>query len=186
LIGYENRLLRKQDFTDDRVDAGEIGAGHTVTALYEVVPVGCDGGAAPPPTPSRCRYRRVDGGWRTADSGGQKSGNSELGTRNPEPGTLNSELLTVKVRYKERDGSVSQRLEFPLTDPRHDVGRRERRFQVRGVGGQLRDDFAGIALQGHGDASGGGGVGPPRARQRRRGQRNEFLGLVSRAQTIVQ
>ena len=40
LIGYENRVLAHQDFDDDRKDAGEIGAGHTVTALYEVVPVG--------------------------------------------------------------------------------------------------------------------------------------------------
>src|SRR5207245_8182242 len=40
LIGYEKRMLRKEDFNNDKVDAGEIGAGHTVTALYEVVPVG--------------------------------------------------------------------------------------------------------------------------------------------------
>src|ERR671918_2579400 len=40
LIGYENRLLNKEDFNDDRKDAGEIGAGHTVTALYELVPIG--------------------------------------------------------------------------------------------------------------------------------------------------
>ena len=40
LIGFENRLLRREDFNDDRVDAGDIGAGHTVTALYEVVPSG--------------------------------------------------------------------------------------------------------------------------------------------------
>ena len=40
LIGYENRVLRNEDFNDDRKDAGEIGAGHTVTALYEIVPAG--------------------------------------------------------------------------------------------------------------------------------------------------
>ena len=40
LIGYENRMLRKEDFNNDKIDAGEIGAGHTVTALYEVVPGG--------------------------------------------------------------------------------------------------------------------------------------------------
>ena len=42
LIGYENRVLRNEDFNDDRKDAGEIGAGHTVTALYEIVPAGTD------------------------------------------------------------------------------------------------------------------------------------------------
>ena len=40
LVGYENRLLNREDFNDDRKDAGEIGAGHTVTALYEIVPPG--------------------------------------------------------------------------------------------------------------------------------------------------
>ena len=40
LIGYENRILRHEDFNDDKKDAGEIGAGHSVTALYEIVPVG--------------------------------------------------------------------------------------------------------------------------------------------------
>ena len=40
LIGYENRMLAKEDFNDDKKDAGEIGSGHTVTALYEVIPVG--------------------------------------------------------------------------------------------------------------------------------------------------
>ena len=42
LIGYENRVLADQDFNDDKKDAGEIGAGHTVTALYEIVPAGGD------------------------------------------------------------------------------------------------------------------------------------------------
>ena len=46
LIGYENRTLQTEDFTDDRKDAGEIGAGHTVTALYELVPPGRDGSLA--------------------------------------------------------------------------------------------------------------------------------------------
>ncbi|MEI9958638.1 MAG: YfbK domain-containing protein [Ferruginibacter sp.] len=40
LIGYENRMLQKEDFNDDKKDAGELGAGHTVTALYEIIPVG--------------------------------------------------------------------------------------------------------------------------------------------------
>src|SRR5205085_8584034 len=46
LIGYEKRMLRKEDFNNDKVDAGEIGAGHTVTALYEVVPVGANANPA--------------------------------------------------------------------------------------------------------------------------------------------
>ena len=64
LIGYENRLLRSEDFNDDKKDAGEIGAGHTVTALYELVPPGepiegTDVDAAEVPAPGRAGRRRA-------------------------------------------------------------------------------------------------------------------------------
>ena len=192
LIGYENRLLRKQDFTDDRVDAGEIGAGHAVTALYEIVPVGATAALRLADT-EPLRYRRVDGGGRTVDGGRlttdggrQTTENPELDSRNPEPGTLSSELLTVKVRYKEPGGSVSQRLEFPLTDRGTTWADASDDFKfaasVASFGMILRESpykgtatlaaVAEWARQGLGSDAGG--------------QRNEFLGLVSRAQTIVQ
>ena len=60
LIGYENRMLAREDFNNDQVDAGEIGAGHRVTALYEIVPVGAQGRIDP------LRY-----GSRTRDAGRQ-------------------------------------------------------------------------------------------------------------------
>jgi len=94
LLGYENRLLAKEDFNNDQVDAGEIGAAHTVTALYEVVPVG----APLPATGSvdALKYQRTaDSGRKTAASG---------------------EMLTVKIRYKDPAGDVSRMLEFPLRD----------------------------------------------------------------------
>ena len=86
LIGYENRLLNHEDFNDDKKDAGEIGAGHTVTALYEIVPVGVkvDAGGVDP-----LKYQRDARDTRAAASG---------------------ELLTVKVRYKEPDGDKSSLL----------------------------------------------------------------------------
>lgn len=79
LVGYENRKLEHQDFNDDRKDAGEIGAGHTVTALYEVVPAG---GALDAPMADALRY--------------QKPGE-------PTPEARSGEMLTVNVRYKEPD-----------------------------------------------------------------------------------
>ena len=213
LIGYENRLLRKQDFSDDRIDAGEIGAGHTVTALYEVVPVGATAALSLAST-EPLKYRmadggrqraedgrqRAEGGGRTAEVGGQRSEvggqwsevgqpgtrNPEPGTRDQEPGTLSSELLTVKVRYKAPDGSMSQRLEFPLTDRGTTWADASDDFKfaasVAGFGMILRESpykgtatlaaVAEWARQGLGSDAGG--------------QRNEFLGLVSRAQTVVQ
>src|SRR5215467_3459723 len=96
LIGYENRALRNEDFNDDKVDAGEIGAGHTVTALYEVVPVGAaiNPAASVPPVDSL------------------KYSSSER----PVSTTASSEMLTVKLRYKKPDGDKSELMEKPVID----------------------------------------------------------------------
>lgn len=90
LIGYENRLLANEDFNNDRKDAGELGAGHTVTALYEIVPVGSAN-----PLVDKLKYQ--PGQDVLAKSAG-----------------LTAELLTVKLRYKEPQGSTSQLLAQPL------------------------------------------------------------------------
>jgi Ca-activated chloride channel family protein len=93
LIGYENRVLRAEDFNDDEKDAGEIGAGHTVTALYEIVPAGAPSDDA----------RRVD----------------PLKYQRPleaTEGASTGELLTVKLRYKEPDGETSRLLERAVKD----------------------------------------------------------------------
>jgi Ca-activated chloride channel family protein len=84
LIGYENRLLRNKDFNDDRKDAGEMGAGHTVTALYEIVPAGL-----PFPRVDPLKYRPAP----TAPARRSEHAN---------------ELMTVKLRYKEPDGGASR------------------------------------------------------------------------------
>jgi Ca-activated chloride channel family protein len=100
LIGYENRALANRDFNDDTKDAGEIGAGHTVTALYEIVPVGAPrvntGGV------DRLRY--------------QKRPQPQERARIAVPEAVSSEMLTVKLRYKQPDGHVSQLVEFNVVD----------------------------------------------------------------------
>jgi Ca-activated chloride channel family protein len=93
LIGYENRLLAHEDFNDDRKDAGEIGAGHSVTALYEVVPVGVEAPGVDP-----LRYQ-------------QQAPEPVL---TPEAAT--GELLTVKVRYKAPAGDTSRLLTRRVTN----------------------------------------------------------------------
>ena len=85
LIGYENRALRAEDFNDDRKDAGEIGAGHSVTALYEIVPAGSD--AKPAVDPLKYQMRTP---------------------------SESSEIATVKVRFKRPDGDVSRLSEYPV------------------------------------------------------------------------
>ena len=96
LIGYEKRMLRKQDFNNDKIDAGEIGAGHTVTALYEIVPVG---GEIPSGDVDPLKYQQP-------------------AEEKPERyvSTGSKELLTLKLRYKQPDGDTSKLLEFPVTD----------------------------------------------------------------------
>ena len=97
LIGYENRLLKNQDFNDDRKDAGEIGAGHSVTAIYEIVPVGAE-----PPRPSvdPLKYGPAPTAERAATAAGKFDG----------------ELVTVKLRYKAPDGDVSKLTSTVITD----------------------------------------------------------------------
>ncbi|MGL4514625.1 MAG: YfbK domain-containing protein [Lacipirellulaceae bacterium] len=100
LIGYENRMLRTEDFNDDRKDAGDIGAGHTVTALYEVVPAGAEVGV-PPADP--LKY--------------QPKADATTVAAPPKPsGDATDELLTLKLRWKQPDGDTSTKREFVLTD----------------------------------------------------------------------
>jgi Ca-activated chloride channel homolog len=118
LIGYENRVLAHSDFNDDTKDAGEIGAGHNVTALYEVVPAG---GKATPKKTDDLKYQ--DGGSLSPAAG-------------------SGELLTVKVRYKEPEGSASKLLSFPVADADHTLAETSRDFRfsaaVAGFGMLLR------------------------------------------------
>jgi Ca-activated chloride channel family protein len=93
LIGYESRLLNDEDFNDDTKDAGELGAGHTVTALYEIVPVGVD---APVGKVDNLKYQQTKN-----DASMPKFTDSK-------------ELLTVKLRYKEPDENKSKKLEVPV------------------------------------------------------------------------
>ncbi|MBG9375113.1 von Willebrand factor type A domain-containing protein [Panacibacter sp. DH6] len=93
LIGYENRMLAKEDFNNDQKDAGELGSGHTVTALYEIVPVHAPD--EPMDSVDALRYQKVKK---------QKLTN-----------VYTNEILNVKLRYKAPDGDVSRLLQFPLT-----------------------------------------------------------------------
>jgi Ca-activated chloride channel family protein len=88
LLGYENRALKREDFSNDKVDAGEIGAGHTVTALYEIVPTGEKGWLEP------LRYGKASAA--VSDKGG--------------------ELAMLRVRYQLPEGGKSRLIERPITD----------------------------------------------------------------------
>lgn len=118
LIGYENRMLAAEDFNDDTKDAGEIGAGHTVTALYEIVPAGQSVNDTPPV--DELKY--------------QVEGNLPV---------QSEDLLTVKLRYKQPDSDTSSKLEFPLKNDDRSFEQADDDFRfatsVAGLGMLLRD-----------------------------------------------
>lgn len=94
LIGYENRMLRDEDFNDDKKDAGDLGAGHSVTALYEVVPVGApDADSVRKGDPLRYQGTHV-----SSDAAGK------------------DELMYVKLRYKEPSGGASKLITHVVRD----------------------------------------------------------------------
>jgi len=90
LIGYENRALAEQDFDNDKVDAGDIGAGHQVTAIYEVVPTGAKGWMA---------SRHFTANTRVA------------------PGKQDGQMAFVRLRYKLPSGDTSRLIERPVAAP---------------------------------------------------------------------
>ncbi|MCE9556486.1 MAG: von Willebrand factor type A domain-containing protein [Planctomycetes bacterium] len=119
LLGYEDRILAAEDFNNDKKDAGEIGSGHTVTALYEIVPAG-----------ERMPVAQVD----------------ELKYQKPKKVVAHDEadeLLTLKIRYKEPMADVSQLIEVPVSDEGKKFAAASSDFQfaaaVAGFGMVLRD-----------------------------------------------
>ena len=160
LIGYENRALADEDFNDDQKDAGEIGAGHTVTALYEVVPRGAASKDAP--KVDALRYQKRDATGDGAD-----------------------ELLTVKVRYKRPDGTKSQLITQTLRDSPKTLDQSDPDFRfaaaVAAFGMKIRDsrfapkvDFGDVLrLAKSGLADDADGV------------RAEFLSLVRKAESLT-
>ncbi len=121
LIGYENRMLKSEDFQDDKKDAGEIGAGHSVTALYEIVPVGA-ATAADLPSVDSLKYQKPAELSAAAGSG---------------------ELFTLKLRYKFPGQDKSNLLEYVAVDSGISFEQSDQEFQfaaaVAGFGMLLRE-----------------------------------------------
>ncbi|MDL2222457.1 VWA domain-containing protein, partial [Parabacteroides sp. OttesenSCG-928-N08] len=161
LIGYESRLLNDEDFNDDSKDAGEMGAGHTVTALYEIVPTGVEsnlGGGVDP-----LKYQQ------------QPTVKFSL--------PASEELLTVKLRYKAPDSDVSQRMEVVVSDNRTKSLSSDFRFAaaVAMFGQLLRDsDF-----KGDGDCDKVIALAQSALDNDGRGYRREFIRLVESARGML-
>jgi len=107
LIGYENRMLSKEDFNNDKKDAGDLGSGHTVTALYEVIPVGVKSHF----------LEKVDSlKYQSNIAPLSKSSHSD-------------EIMTVKFRYKAPDEDVSKLIEHPVIDNQVSIAKTSDNFR---------------------------------------------------------
>ncbi len=118
LVGYENRMLKKEDFNNDKKDAGELGAGHTVTALYEIIPAG-----------SNQKVNGVD------ELKYQKSVATNA--------SATSEIMTLKLRYKPAQSNTSSLITIPVQDRGTKLAQSSNNFRfsaaVAGYGMILRD-----------------------------------------------
>lgn len=119
LIGYENRMLKNEDFNNDKKDAGDLGSGHTVTALYEVIPVGVESEFF---KLDELKYQKV-----VVDKNAAASG----------------ELMTIKFRYKEPASNTSKLIVYPLMDSKIAINKTSDNFRwsaaVAAFGMLLRD-----------------------------------------------
>lgn len=174
LIGYANRMLNKEDFNNDRKDAGELGAGHSVTALYEVIPKGlrigfADVDALKYQNSSRMEYIHSD---KTEYPGYTK----EAYTSN--------EIMNIKLRYKSPESYTSRCIVNPVSDTVADFSQSSDNFRfsaaVAGLGLLLRDseykgnlacrDVIALAESAKGEDT--------------EGRRNEFINLAKSCRTM--
>ncbi len=182
LIGYEKRLLAKEDFNNDKKDAGEIGTGHTITALYEIVPASLkypDG----KPAVDDLRYAQNGPSSAKAKDKLEEAGEFKADLK---PAAPSPETMTVKLRYKQPDGDKSQLIEIPFTDNEKKIADSDKEFQfavsVAGFGMLLRDSqHAGeltwkmvrqLALSGKGPDE--------------QGWRGEFIQLIEKARGLTE
>lgn len=163
LIGYENRLLEDRDFNDDKKDAGEMGSGHTVTALYEIIPTGVKSSFSG--TVDDLKYQE---------------------NKKPKINNGSKEILTVKLRYKEPDGNSSKLIQEAVIDHSAPFGGASNNFRfaasVAEFGMLLRQsDFKQQASFDHVIQTASQAMGTDRE-----GYRSEFIKLAKSAKLMAE
>jgi Ca-activated chloride channel family protein len=162
LIGYENRLLADRDFQDDTKDAGEIGAGHTVTALYELIPAGQQTEASPPPADD-LKYQQP----RELTAAGD-----------------DDELLTVNLRFKQPDEDQSTPLSAALQDAEKTFDAASKDFRFAAAVASFGMLLRGSQHAGEGSFARAHAMASAAMGQDVHGYRAEFLELVRKAAAL--
>ncbi len=162
LIGYENRILNKEDFNNDQKDAGDLGSGHTVTALYEIIPVGVKSPFIEKTDPLKYQEQnRMTGAAK------------------------GNEMLTIKFRYKNPDADTSRLIEHPVLDHMVGIQQASQNFRFASAVAAF-----GMLLR-HSEFSGGADFGQVISLARsaqgsdKEGYRAQFLQLVEDASSLT-
>jgi len=161
LLGYENRELDNKDFKDDTKDAGEIGAGHTVTALYEVVPI----------------KNNIDAGSDDLKYQDVKINDNAL---------YSDEILTVKIRYKEPDGDASKEIVSVLTGNKIKLVNSSNNFKFSAAVAEFAMVLMDSEFKGSADFQSIAKMAKASIGEDQFGYRAEFLTLVERAAILME
>ena len=161
LIGYENRLLNKEDFNNDLKDAGELGSGHTVTALYEIIPVGIKSNFIE--SVDKLKYQKE----APIASGGE-------------------EMMTIKFRYKKPDGNTSRLLEHPVIDRLVPVAKTSDNFRFAASVAQFGMLLRNSEFRQSSSYTNCWNLGRSAMGEDKEGYRSEFLKIVRNAEALAQ
>lgn len=164
LVGYENRMLAKEDFNNDKKDAGDLGSGHTVTALYEIIPAGVEDEALD--SVDALRYQK-----NTAKVKVNKD--------------FSGELMNVKLKYKQPDGNTSSLIQHLVIDRQVDVANTSANYRFAAAVAEFGMLLRNSKYKGDGDYNmvrmlAGNALGNDAE-----GYRKEFMQLVNSASAIA-
>lgn len=163
LIGYENRVLNKEDFNDDKKDAGEMGSGHTVTALYELIPVG-----------------EQSGFLKSTDSLKYQAPAEVLSKS-----VFAGELMTIKLRYKKPDGDISKLMEVPVKNAAISLQNASANLRFAAAVAQFGMLLRNSAFMQHSSFKSILSLSENAVEADGEGYRREFITLVKKARTLI-
>ncbi len=159
LVGYENRKMANEDFNNDKKDAGELGAGHTVTALYELIPAGSKEEV---PGVDELKYQK---------------------TRSTAASDSN-EVMTVKLRYKKPDGDKSTLLEEPVKDDHVALSKSSQNFRWSAAVAMFAMELTGSKFKGESTWKMINKLAKGAKGDDKEGYRQEFLKILEQAELL--
>lgn len=163
LIGYENRMLNKEDFNNDKKDAGDMGSGHTVTALYEVIPAGIKTDLLDKVDPLKYQSQHKEIA-KSADNG---------------------EIMNIKLRYKQPDGDTSRLLEHPVFDTHISIAKTSDNFRFAAAVAQFGMLLRNSEFKSNSSFSDVLSLARKAKGNDEEGYRSEFIRLVESAQSLA-